>query len=142
MSHRCVMIKMKRLSKVVDEYQEVDGMELYYYIRAWINYLDITFLDVVVATMLVSLIVLGMYVFSNKNSYFGLAQVMLTLSTPCLMCAFYMSNKLYWEMPQKMWMKLIFGNDIYDDRILGILVLIFVPALIVVTVKNLTMLKK
>ena len=47
-------------------------MELYYYIRAWINYLDVTFLDVVVVTMLVSLIVLGMHVFSNKNSYFGL----------------------------------------------------------------------
>ena len=117
-------------------------MELYYYIRAWLSYLDITFLDVVVVTMLVLLIVLGMHVFSKKNSYFGLAEVMLALSTPCVMCAFFMSNKLYWDMPQKMWMKLIFGNDIYDVRILGLLLLIFVPAFIVVTVKNLTLLQK
>ena len=120
----------------------------YYYIKAWIGYLDITIGDVFLFLAFCLLIALGVYVFLKKNLFLGFLQVMLTLFTPCVVGGFFMSWKPFWDVEKKMWMKLFFSNHVQSDipnaviSILALLVLIFVPALIIISLINMTLLKK
>ncbi len=116
----------------------------YYYIKAWIGYLDITFSDMILFAVFISLIVLGIYVFIKKNIFLGLLQVMLTMFTPLVIGGFFVSYKPFWGMETKMWVKFLVNSNVNNSaaRELGLLIFIVVPAFVIVTIKNLTLLMK
>lgn len=119
-------------------------MQTYYYLKAWCSYMDITVSDVLLFLILGMMLALGVYIFIKKNIVNGLLQIILTLFAPYMVCMFLVSNKLYWEMEMKTWVRLMSSGFICHEgvSVVALMLLILVPALIVITVKNLVSLKK
>lgn len=116
---------------------------MYYYVKAWLGYLDITFSDMLLFLVLGMLIAFGIYIMIKKNVMHGFAQIILTLFSPLLVCSFIANNRDPSGSQQiKMWLKMFESNYGINTALIVIMMIIMIPLWIFVTIKNVTLLKK
>ena len=116
---------------------------MFYYLRAWIGYLDISFLDVLLFLVLGLLFVFGIYILVKKNVAHGLAQILLTLFSPEIICTFIANKRDPSGYSQtKMWLEMFESNYDINITVVAMIMMITILMWIVVTVKNISLLKK
>lgn len=103
----------------------------------WFEFWGITYTDIILFVCLFSLILLGLYITIKKDIIFGIFQLFMTFFTPYLILRFYNEFKPYWQISKKRWVMTFASDFVGDTSFLGLLLLIFVPLFIYVTVKSL-----
>ena len=117
-------------------------MEMFYYLKAWFGYYDITLSDVVILSFFVAFIGFGIYTMMKKDVILGFMQIILSLFTPMVTLSFIASNREIWDTPTKMWMRMMDTNLTSDLSGVAFMSLVLVPAFIIVTMKNISLLKR
>lgn len=116
---------------------------MYYYIKAWLGYMDITFSDILLFLLLGILIAFGIYIMIKKDLLYGLAQIILTSFSPLMVCLFIANNRNpTGPYAIKMWLKSFESFDTTDIRVVFVIMIFVVALWIFVTVKNVSLLKK
>lgn len=102
----------------------------------WLKFWEITYTDIMLFIVLLLLMLLGFYIAIKKDIILGGLQIFFTFFTPYMVLRFYNEFKPYWEIPKKRWIMTFSSNFTGDISFLGLLLLVFVPLFICVTVKS------
>ena len=104
-------------------------------IKAWLAYMDIGLVDIILFIVLILLIIMGLYVAIKKNLFLGLGQILLALLTPYSICVFFITHKEFWEIEKKTWITLLTPFDYTSNNtaFISMAILILTPLFIIIT---------